>query len=360
MRKLLALLPLTSAIARAGILFLGAYPDSVLVFDESKGQIVDRIHLETGLPTSLRLSHDKKTIFVTTNDHAGLEVIDVATHKVLNHFVLDNGNKRYRFNGGVPDPEGKLLYAVTTEITKQIDRFEIAKPKYTVIDIPGQKIARTVDMALEDERAAARGGRGGGFQISPDGKFLYQFRDTVVIMNSSDFKVLDRLPLSKPDLPGMEAISFGGQLDSIAEPGMYVSVFNSSDPVVHARLFGIGRFDLNSRKMDFSPIGPSPAGMAGLQIAPDKKAAYTVVANGNHGNRRCEFWAFDLTNNHLGKTVEVPCRTRFSFGMSADGKKLYIYGAGYDIEVYDAATLKLERTWDLNNDTTMAGMVVLP
>jgi DNA-binding beta-propeller fold protein YncE len=360
MRKLLALLPLTAAIARAGILFLGAYPDSVIVFDESKGQIVDRIHLETGLPTSLRLSHDKKTIFVTTNDHAGLEVIDVATHKVLNHFVLDNGNKRFRFNGGVPDPEGKLLYAVTTEITKQIDRFEIAKPKYTVIDIAQQKIARTVDMASEDERAAGRGGRGGGFQISPDGKFLYQFRDTVVIMNSSDFKVLDRLPLSKPDLPGMESISFGGQLDSIAEPGMYVSVFNSSDPVVHARLFGIGRFDLNSRKMDFSPIGPSPAGMAGLQIAPDKKAAYTIVSNGMHGNRRCEFWAFDLTNNHLGKTVEVPCRTRFSFGMSADGKKLYIYGAGYDIEVYDAATLKLERTWDLNNDTTMAGMVVLP
>jgi hypothetical protein len=38
--------------------------------------------------------------------------------------------------------------------------------------------------------------------------------------------------------------------------------------VVHARLYGIGRFDLSTRKMDFSPIGPSPAGMAGLQIAP--------------------------------------------------------------------------------------------
>jgi len=158
----------------------------------------------------------------------------------------------------------------------------------------------------------------------------------------------------------MESLSFGGQLDSIAEPGMYVSMFNSSDPVVHARLFGIGRFDLSTRKMDFSPIGPSPAGMAGLQIAPGKKSAYTIISNGNHGNKRCEFWGFDLTNNHLAKTVEVPCRTRFSFGMSADGKKLYIYGAGFEIEVYDADTLKYERTWDLNNDTTMAGMVVLP
>ena len=56
------------------------------MFDEAKGKIADRIHLETGLPVSLRLSHDKKKIFVTTNDHAGVEVIDVATRKVLNSF----------------------------------------------------------------------------------------------------------------------------------------------------------------------------------------------------------------------------------------------------------------------------------
>jgi len=357
--KTIALLALSATAAHAGILFMGAYPDSVLVFDESKGQIVDRIHLETGLPTSLRLSGDKKKIFVTTNDHAGVEVIDVATRKVLNHFVLDNGAKRYRFNGVAPDPNGKLLYAMTTEITKQIDRFEIGKPKYTVIDVDAQKITRTVDLAPEDERAAG-GGRGGGFQISPDGKYLYQFRDTVVILNTSDFKVVDRLPLSKPDLPGIESISFGGQLDSIAEPGRYVSVFNSTDPIVHSRLFGIGSFDLNTRKMDFSPIGPAPAGMAGLHVSPDKKNAYTIISNGTHGNKRCEMWAFDLGNNHLGKTAEVPCRSRFSFGMSANGKKLYIYGAGFEIEVYDAVSLKYERTWDLNNDTTMAGMVVLP
>jgi DNA-binding beta-propeller fold protein YncE len=360
MRRLITLLPFCAAAANAGILFLGAYPDKVLVFDEAKGQIVDRIHLDTGLPTSLRLSLDKKKIYVTTNDHAGVEVIDVPTHKVLTHFVLDNGNKRYRFNGGAPDPDGKLLYAMTTEITKQVDRFEIGKPKYTVIDIEQQKIARTADLAPEDERASFGGGRGGGFQISPDGKYLYQFRDSVVILNTSDFKVVDRIPLSKPELPGIDSISFGGQLDSISEPGVYVSAFNSTDNVVHSRLFGIGRFDLNTRKMDFSPIGPAPTGMAGLHVAPDKKNAYTIITNGMHGNKRCELWAFDLSNNHLAKTAETPCRTRFSFGMSADGKKLYIYGAGFEIEVYDAATLKYERTWDLNNDTTMAGMVVLP
>jgi len=62
----------------------------------------------------------------------------------------------------------------------------------------------------------------------------------------------------------------------------------------------------------------------------------------------------------IAHTAEVPCRSRFSFGMSGDGKKLYIYGAGFEIEVYDAATLKYEKTWDLNNDVTMGGLIVLP
>jgi hypothetical protein len=100
--------------------------------------------------------------------------------------------------------------------------------------------------------------------------------------------------------------------------------------------------------------------MAGFHVAPDKKAAYTIVSNGAHGNRRCEFWSFDLGTNRIDKTMEVPCRNRFSFGMSTDGKKLYLYGAGFEIEVYDAATLKYEKTWDLNNDVTMAGMIALP
>src|SRR5271154_4064855 len=101
MKLLLSAVTLFSAAFASGAtLFMGAYPSAILVFDESKGQIVDRIPLTTGLPTSMRLSHDRKKIFVTTNDHSGVEVIDVASRKVINHFVLNSGTKRYRFNGG--------------------------------------------------------------------------------------------------------------------------------------------------------------------------------------------------------------------------------------------------------------------
>jgi hypothetical protein len=158
----------------------------------------------------------------------------------------------------------------------------------------------------------------------------------------------------------MENVRLGGDLDLISQPGVHTSIFNSSDRIVHNRVFGLARLDLATREVDFNPIGPAPAGMSGIQVTPDKKTAYTVVVNGIHGTKRCEFWKFDLATNRTTNRVEVPCRTRFSLGMSSDGRKLYIYGAGFDIEVYDTATLRLEKTWDLNNDVTYAGMVVLP
>src|ERR1700731_3976535 len=112
MKKLLLLFAAGSALASAGTLIMGAYPNSLLVFDEASGKVVDHIHLDTGLPTSLRLSLDRKKIYVTTNDHSGVEVVDIATRKVVNSFALNTADHRYRFNGGTADPDGKVFYTV--------------------------------------------------------------------------------------------------------------------------------------------------------------------------------------------------------------------------------------------------------
>ena len=347
-------------LASAGTLFLPAYPNALLVFDEGQGKVVDRIPLTTGTPRAMRLSQDRKTIYVTTIDHNGLEVIDVATHKVTNHFVLNTATKQFRMRGGAASPDGRLFYTVTKEIDKFPEHYEVGNAKYTVISLAEQKIVKTVDIPREDAFANEAGFGRTPFEVSPDGKFLYQFGAKISVFNADDFKLIDRIDLAQPDFPGMERIRFGSDLDLIGQPGRHISIFNSADPIVHNKVFGIARFDLETRQMDFDPIGPAPGGMAGLQVTPDKKFAYTVVTNGVLGNKRCEFWAFDLSSDRITQTAEVPCRARFSFGMGSDGKKLYIYGAGFEIEVYDAATLRYERTWDLNTDITPAGFVVLP
>jgi DNA-binding beta-propeller fold protein YncE len=362
MKQLIALFLLSCACLNAGTLFAGAYPDLVLVIDESSGKVTDRIKLVSGLPRNLRLSADRKTIFISTNDHNGFEVFDVATHKITNHFVLDDATHRYRMNGGAPDPQGKVLYASTTEIVKESDRFKIGKPKYTIIDLAQQKIVKTVDQP--DNNAGGRGGGGGGgrggggFEVSPDGKYLYQFGQDVTVLNSADFSVVEHIQLESPG-GQTENLNLGGMIEELSDPTQRVSVFNVADPIVHNRVFGLARFDLNTRKFDFTPLGPAPVQMTGLRITPDKKMGYLVSTQGTLGNKRCEFWGIDLANSKLARTGEVPCRSRYTFGISSDGKKLYIYGAGFEIDVYDAATYKHEATWDLGNDMT-GSMVAIP
>lgn len=349
-----------SGAAFGGTIFLPAYPDRILVVDEGTSKIVDTIHSDIGIPTGVARSYDRKKIYVTSNDNDGVEVIDIASHKVLEHFILNQGTHKFRINGVAPDPQDKVLYTVMREVVKQVDRYQIAKPKYAVIDLAQQKIVRTADMSPEDQDANNSWYGRSPFHVSPDGKYIYQFRDKVVILDTSDFHVVDRIDLEKPDFPDLADVSMGAGLDTLDENGAVVSLFNATDPIVHRRQFGIARFDLNSRNFQFAEIGPSPQGMMGLQVAPDRKTGYSVVINGEQGNRRCEFWAFDLARNQRRAAAEFPCRPRFSFGISSDGKHLYLYGAGFEIEVWDAATLKLERKIDLQDDVTMGGIIVIP
>jgi len=352
-------LALICAAAQGGTIFLPGYPDRILVIDETTLRIVEKIPSEIGIPTAIRQSYDRKKIYVTSNDKGGIEVIDIATRRVLDHFVLNDGNHQYRFSSVAPDPQDKLLYTVVREVVKQADRYEIGKFKYAVIDLAQRKIVRTADIPPEDQDGNNPYPGSNPFQVSPDGKFMYQFRDQVKILDTSNFRVVDRIDLAKPDLQDMANIGLGAAFGTLHEQGAFISLFNAEGPVVHRRFFGIARFDLNSREFKFSEIGPAPAGMTGMQVAPDRKTGYSVVSNGEHGNRRCEFWAFDLPANRRTMTAEFPCRPRFSFGISSDGKHLYLYGAGFEIEVWNAATLTIESTIDLQNDVTMGGIVVV-
>jgi DNA-binding beta-propeller fold protein YncE len=100
--------------SQAGVLFLPAYPDRVLVVDEGTQQVIDTIQTQVGLPTGIRLSYDRKKIYITTGDTNGVAVIDIASRKVINHFTLRTEKSQFRFNAVAPDPEDKLLYTVVT------------------------------------------------------------------------------------------------------------------------------------------------------------------------------------------------------------------------------------------------------
>lgn len=360
MKKLgLALLSLLASAtpAQASTVFMGSYPDKMLIVDEATGEIKDRITLASGLPTAMRISNDQKKIYVSTITTSGIEVIDTATKKVVNSFSLNTPTTRYRFGGGVPDPTGRYFYTMIQKFEKLQDRWTVSPQMFGVIDLTKKAVVRTADVPDEDVRNGA--GRG-NYMLSKDGSTLFLIRDKVLVVDTASLKVKDRLEFSKPEATGIEGVSFGGGVEALRNPDQYVSMFTAQDPYIRNKVYGVGRFDLVTKTFDFRPIGPAPVGggMAGLQVSKDMKEGWTVVTQEKVGNKRCEFWHLDLTTNLVKNKAEFPCRTRFQFGMSGDGKLLYIYGASYDIEMYDAQTLSHVKTIDLGNDTTGAGMII--
>ena len=346
-------------VAHAGTLMLGTYPDKLFTVDDTDGAVNDKIKLEAGLPISLRLDDNRKKIYVTTISTSGVVVLDAATHKILNEFSLNTPTEKYRFQGGVPDPTGRYFYVVMQRFDKLNDRYTVSKIQYGVIDLVQKKIVRAVDLDPADD--ALPGGYRASLMMAPDGKTLYMFKNKILVIDVASLKVVDRIDLERADAASYEDVQLGGGVEGLqlANPNELVSLFTASDPFVHNKIFGLGRFDLTARKFTFTPIGPITNKISGLEVTPDGKYAYTTAFNGETGNKRCEFWKFDLASLKLTDKEEFKCRSRYTLGMSADGAKIYIYGASYDIEVYDAATLKYEKTWDLGADATMAGMIAL-
>ena len=62
-----------------------------------------------------------------------------------------------------------MLYATINAAVKKIDRFEIEKPKFAVIDLAQKKITKTYDFPKEHDTPF---GFMAGYRVSPDGKLL--------------------------------------------------------------------------------------------------------------------------------------------------------------------------------------------
>lgn len=336
--------------------YFGVWPHQIVVFDAGQEKVVDSINLKNDVPHGLLISPDKKKLYVSTVNDNSIVTIDLGTRAVLSSFSLNHGNQDVRLIGLTPDPGGKYLYGLGRIISKQRDHYDLDPPAFFVIDLAAQKITRSGEYPKDEGTLPPRA----AMKVSPDGKLLYVFRESILVFDTKEFHLVKKVDLAKPQGPGLENISLGIIDDPNEAPGRVVSVFSAADPYVHREVLGIGEVDLANLSFTFSPVAPSAAGdFLPLFLTPDRKIGYTVAFHGGTGNERCEFWALDMSTRRLIRKREFDGRTRFYFGLSADGTKIFIYGAGYQIEVYDAGTLELRTTVEVPGDIT-TNMIVLP
>jgi len=356
-KGLLALASVSALLGQGapGIMYLGTLDHKLLMIDEEKGDIVGEIALG-GIARTTVLSTDQTKLHIFTTKLL-LETVDLASKKVISSFSLSDGKSEPRmmrgaggrnFSGVAVDPGGRYLYTTMKVTVKELDQFRNEPPQFVMIDLQEKKIAKTMPMPKGYDLGF---GFGASFKISPDGKLLYVFDQDIVVFNLSDLKQVDRIELAKPVHPGASPYRLTANDDPNDPPGTVTSVFTTVDPIVHKETLGMARVDLNTRKVDYQPLGPSFP-MVGFALTPDRKLGYSLMVTRAGANRETEWWVWDVATKRVIQKQAIPQRPNFRFAMSSDGSRLYVYGAGSTIELFDAKTLKSIKMVYLNKDTT--------
>jgi hypothetical protein len=336
--------------APGGLTCVGVWPNKILVMDENDHRVVSVIELQSGVPEWLFASYDKRRMVAIT-DHRNVEVIDLTTRKVMGHFPLvDEGRRPFVVNAAM-GPRGRYFYVVLKSAIREVDRFTLEDARFYIIDIEQRKVAKVFDFPKEFEGGFGFGDS--GYKISEDEKLLYVFRDDILIFDLESFKQVDKIELSKPLHAGMFPISFAGEPDPNEDPGFVTSLFSATDPYSRRAVAGVVRVNLRTKQIELFPLGPTIRSRGRLYTSADRNRVYAVLVNNSQDpNRRPELYAFDLLTRRMIARAEFENRSRFTFMASGDKKKLYLYGPGPVMEIYNADTLKLERTLTLEGDIT--------
>ena len=331
-----------------GLLYIGTYKGEIEIYDEATEKMVGTIKLKTGIPRSLTPSPDRTRFYALDSRFEQIELSDIASRTTIDSFKLTTGNKNIRVNNIQPSPDNKYLILFYKTATKLVDRWEIGPPTIQQYDLTTHQFGRVIPFPRGEERESVN------LRIGPDGKHVFLFGpEEVSVLETANFTEVETWPFGQPADTGLGRINLGPVHDVYDPPGTFIGLFTMQDGPRARRIMGIGRVDLQARKLDFSPLGPATSVQPFAQ-APDHKKAYGISQDiGDY-----EFWTFDLEKNTVEKRTRFEGRPRLGLRVSSNGKLFYVYVAGATLDVYEAATHKYLRTIQLGGDQTTELFVV--
>ena len=334
-----------------GFAYIGTLDKKLLVFDENKEEVVAEIPLQ-GVPRSTALSEDQKKLVILTTQMA-IETVDLVNRKMTKHFTLADEKSRPRIpraggSGMALDPTGRYLYATLRASVRETDYYRMEPAQFVTIDLDTGKIVRALAFPEDMDQGF---GFAASYRVSPDGKLLYVFQENILVYDIATFKQVDEIEMAQPEYPGASPYRLNAAEDPNNRGNIITSLVTETDPVVHKTTLGLATLDLATHKHSFVPLGRELPSL-GFMVSPDHKRGYSVMFSGVGGNRDTEFWEWDLVSHKVIRKVPFEARPTFKTGLSGDGKKIYLYGAGSTLEVFDADTLKSRKLIYLNKDTT--------
>ena len=361
--SLLAFAAPAQMVSSGQLMYIGTLDKKLLVFDEDKEEVVGQIPL-SGIPRVTALSADQKTLYIFST-RMELEIVDLPGRKEVSSINLADLRSRPRVMGTAPDrvnvgsnsrfaglavdPQGRYLYTTMRVVYKDIDQYRIEESKFVAIDLHDMKIAKAWSFPKGLDQGV---GFNATFKVSPDGKLLYVFQEDILVFDLATFTQVDKIALAQPAYPGATPYRLAETGATFDSHDTVTSIFTSVDEVVHKGTLGMATMNLNTRKIQYFPIGPTLP-MMGFLISPDHKRGYSVMPKIGVGeNRYVEWWVWDIASHSVINKKEFEGRSTFKFAVGGDGKRLYLYGAGSTLEIWDAETLVSKKLIYLDKDTT--------
>ncbi len=323
-----------------GTIYMGTYAESIYVIDEATLEVTGQIEMDTGIPIDITRSADGERLYVRDATMQYVEVVDVASGRVVDSFTLSHRNTHFRFRGMAIDPQERFVVLNGRAYAKELDRWDVGPHVILRVDLDTHEVTDTIPWPDGEEREFVR------LIFSPDGELLYFFADDIIALETEGFTEVDRWELSRPLEFGMGRFRFGFPQSPHAEEGVFTGLFRTDDPVQGRSMMGVARVSLAERDVEFYTLGPSES--VEFQLAPGGQRAYGLLEEIG----RYEFWTFDLENRRIESRVPFPGRPRMALMPSSNGDLLYVYAAGNTIDVYDANGHELLRTVEYDADMT--------
>lgn len=320
------------------------WPDSIGKFDPETDTLVDKIKTKNGLVHEWKRSSFGDQFLVVTGQKMIVEVLDIKTKTTIDQHVFAETGYVVRVDDVREIPGNTHWYVRVSRIKLIDDHYDVDKPETLYYNIKEKKIEKRMKEAPRELRGAI---------ISPDKKKWHVLGSDIKVIDPVTLKEESKIELSKPLYFGMGPLRVSGDDDFYhhQNPDAYRFIYTMRDPVKKNRsLFGL--IDINMKEMKIEKMtewGKDP-GVWNFQLAWNNKVA-VAQGGGGFGGRgddegRSMLTLFDLSNGQKIREAEHKFRPRrWLMGISPDGKKIYIGGAGNDLEVFDQDLKPLKQVW---------------
>ena len=333
--------------AEPRVLLVGIWPNRMQFLDEESLEVVSEFPLRHGAVVwdsagYSRTAHtpDFSRLYFITGTMETLEIVDVARHEVVDEVKLSTPERKVRFMGAAPMPDGKRLYLTVRNTDVRQDRFFHDRMKdIAVFNLETREVEESFPLA--DLIGA---GELPGLWVAPDGNSLFAPGKDIFEISRETHDVVGTIAVKNAGMAGYGPRSAALWFET--EPGVYRAAYFTRDPVMERSTMGMFRFDVRTRRLTSFEMGPA-MNLSQVALSPDGKRAYI---GGN------DLVVVDMETHRILARREGFERGRANTGwiVSADGTKLYVGGVGDRIKIYDGSSLELLEEKVLAGDSMFA------